>query len=106
MIGTLLHDDSVSIERVNTQHLVREAFDDPEFPALSDAVNHFKNTKEGFGYMCQLTKELREEGIKEGKEEGRIELIIKMIKNNLLSVEDAVRDYGFNRETLLRALSK
>ena len=103
--NTLINDGSKEA-RLMQLFMSEEVFYDNEFPALSEAVQHFKTTKEGFGYMCKLTRELIEEGKREGKREGQIELALKMIKNGLLSAEDAITEYGIDRNALMKKLVK
>lgn len=37
--------------------LKKEAFNNPKFPLLSDAINYYKNTKKGSGEMCDIVEE-------------------------------------------------
>lgn len=77
-------------------------FWDEEFHKLSEAVNYYKCTREGNGIMCKLAEELKDEG----KAEGQIELIVKLIKDGIISMEEAIRNYGFNEQDLRKSLNK
>ena len=89
-------------------------FCDEEFPKLSEAVNYYKCTREGNGIMCKLAEELKDEGRIEGRAEGKvegriegqIELIVKLIKDGIISTEEAIRNYGFNEQDLRKSLNK
>lgn len=86
------------------------AFWDVEFPVLSEAVNYFKHTKEGNHIMCKLAEELRDEGRKEGRKEGlyegKIEIIQSLIKDGILTLEEAIKRYGFSEQEIRKCLNK
>ena len=64
--------------------------------------------------MCKLAEELKDEGRIEGRAEGKvegriegqIELIVKLIKDGIISTEEAIRNYGFNEQDLRKSLNK
>lgn len=56
--------------------------------------------------MCKLAEELKDEGRTEGKIEGQLELIVKLIKDGIISTEEAIRNYGFNEQDLQKNLNK
>ena len=98
--------DDTKISRLLQRMIDTDSFWDSEFPALSEAVNFFKCTKEGNLIMCKLAEELKESGRIEGRQEGQLETIVTLIKNGMISLEQAVEQFGIGEQELKVYLKK
>ena len=90
------------------------AFQDDEFPHLSEAVRYYKCTKEGNNTMCQIMDEIVEEIVEERVEEiveeraknEKLKLLVSQIAEGLFTLEYAVRKYGFTEQELRNAMKQ
>ena len=75
--------------------------DNPKFPVLSSEVRRLKDSEGGVLKMSTIMEELfaelyadelkesKQKGLQEGRQEGALEMIIGLVKDKILSVEDA-----------------
>ena len=60
---------------------VEDAYYDDKFPAISERKRIFKTTEEGVNEMCEV--------IERNRAEGRLSLLVKLVRLNKLSVKEA-----------------
>ncbi|MBQ6638891.1 MAG: hypothetical protein IJH82_09630 [Lachnospiraceae bacterium] len=56
--------------------------------------------------MCKLAEELKDSGRIEGRQEGQLETIVTLIKNRMISLEQAVEQFGIGEQELKVYLQK
>ena len=72
---------------------------------MADRARYFKENPEGVSLMCKIMEDIKQEGIKEGQQKGRLSAYIEMIKAGLLSVKDAAIKLGISEEELQSKLN-
>lgn len=66
------------------------AYDDEKFPSTSECKRRFKTTEEGVSRMCEIT----EKYWNEGREKGRMDMLMELVRKNILSIKDAAEQAG------------
>jgi hypothetical protein len=65
-----------------------------KFPKTSDAKHRYKETEEGLTIMCEIMEKLTTEA----KTEGKIETLIDLVKDNVLSLAEAAKRAGMSEQ--------
>ena len=99
--NTCIVDDSDK-SRLLQLMLRKDAFYDERFPAVSNAVKYYKETKGGQEEMCEAVERLGEIFAEKAVAENRIEMIRDFL-NSGASAEDAVRIFKASSEELKKA---
>lgn len=85
-----------------------EVYDDEKFPVTSDIKRRFKTTEEGVSIMCGIIEKYINEGRAEGRVEGRAEgsmnMLMELVRDNLLPVHEAAKRAGMT-ETAFRKMA-
>ena len=68
---------------------VEDSYYDDEFPATSERKRIFKTTEEGVNEMCEVIERNRSEARAEGRTEGRLSLLMKLVQMNKLTIKEA-----------------
>lgn len=71
-----------------------EAYDDEKFPATSEIKRRFKTTEEGVSRMCEIIEKYKDEGRSEGRIEGTMNTLMELVRDNLLSIQEASKRAG------------
>ena len=66
-----------------------EAYDETRFPETSRVKRRLRETEEGREDMGSVIEEIRAECIAEGKAEGKLETLVRLVRDGLISVQDA-----------------
>ena len=75
------------------------------YELLSERTKYYKRNDMGVTKMCKIMEDIKQEGIKEGQQKGRLSAYIEMIKAGLLSVKDAAIKLGIPEEELQSKLN-
>lgn len=75
-------------------------YDDAKFPYTSARKRFFKEDEKGEKIMCDIMKEVWNEGKAEGKAEGELMMLIMLVKDGLLDVDEAVKRSGKTYEEI------
>ena len=81
-------DDASDIARL-MKIFVEDSYYDDEFPATSERKRIFKTTEEGVNEMCEVIERNRSEARAEGRTEGRLSLLMKLVQMNKLTIKEA-----------------
>ena len=82
-----------------------DAYDDARFPETSSGKRRLRETEEGGIAMGGIIDELCQEGKAEGKAEGTLETICRLVRDGLVSVQDAAASAGVDAGEIRRALA-
>ena len=82
-----------------------DAYDDARFPETSSGKRRLRETEEGGMAMGGIIEELCQESKAEGKAEGRVETICRLVRDGLVSVQDAAASAGVDAGEIRRALA-
>ena len=89
-----------------------EAYDEGRFPETSRVKRRLRETEEGRKDMGSVIEEIRAEciaeGIETGKAEGRLEMLEalgRLVRDGLVSVQDAAASAGVDADDIRRALA-
>ena len=86
-----------------------DAYDDARFPETSSGKRRLRETEEGGMAMGGIIEELCQEsearGKAEGKAEGTLETICRLVRDGLVSVQDAAASAGVDVGEIRRALA-
>lgn len=97
--NTVVKDDSEQSELLQL-FVIKDVFEHKKFPALSEAVNYFKETKDGEATMCETVENYAKEYAREYAKE----IAKKMLKKNN-SIEDVVEMTGLSTDEVEALLS-
>ena len=78
-----------------------EAYDEERFPETSRVKRRLRETEEGRKDMGSVIEEIRAEGIAEGK----LETLVRLVRDGLVSVQDAAASVGVDADEIRRALA-
>ncbi|MBQ8823414.1 MAG: PD-(D/E)XK nuclease family transposase [Lachnospiraceae bacterium] len=78
-----------------------DAYDDHKFPATSRRKRHFKEGQEGANEMSKIMDEIREDGIAEGIERGRRQLILLQYREGDITLQRACSYLHLSEEQFL-----
>ena len=78
-----------------------EAYDEERFPETSRMKRRLRETEEGRKDMGSVIEEIRAEGIAEGK----LETLVRLVRDGLVSVQDAAASVGVDADEIRRALA-
>ena len=86
-----------------------DAYDDARFPKTSREKRRLRETEEGRKAMGGVIEEIRAEswveGKAEGKAEGTLETICRLVRDGLVSVQDAAASTGVDADEIRLALA-
>ena len=86
-----------------------DAYDDARFPKTSREKRRLRETEEGRKAMGGVIEEIRAEswveGKAEGKAEGTLETICRLVRDGLVSVQDAAASTGVDADEIRRTLA-
>ena len=82
-----------------------DAYDDAHFPETSSGKRRLRETEEGGIAMGGIIEELCQESKAEGKAEGTLETICRLVRDGLVSVQDAAASAGVDVGEIRRALA-
>ena len=82
-----------------------EAYDEERFPETSRVKRRLRETEEGRKDMGSVIEEIRAECIAEGKAEGKLETLVRLVRDGLISVQDAATSVGVDADEIRRALA-
>ena len=94
-----------------------EAYDDERFPETSRMKRRLRETEEGRKDMSSVIEEIREEiraeciaegiaeGIETGKAEGTLKTLVRLVRDGLVSVQDAAASAGVDADEIRRTLA-
>ena len=98
--------DVSALMRVFTE---AEAYDEERFPETSRVKRRLRETEEGREDMGSVIEEIREEiraeCIAEGKAEGMLEALGRLVRDGLVSVQDAAASAGVDADEIRRTLA-
>ncbi len=100
--NTIIKDDSEQSELLQL-FLNRGVFQNEKYPALSEAINYFKETEDGETVMCELVESYARDYAKEYAEEYAKEVAKKMLRKNT-SIEDIVEITGLSTDDVKNIL--
>lgn len=95
-VNTAVDDGSEISELM--QCFLQTEVDNRKFPKLSKRVYYFKHEEEGIKDMCAISEEI--------KEEGRIETLIELVRDRLLSKEQAAERLNMTLEQFEQKLEQ
>ena len=81
------------------------AYDEERFPETSRMKRRLRETEEGREDMGSVIEEIRAECIAEGKERGKLETLVRLVRDGLVSVQDAATSVGVDADEIRRALA-
>ena len=90
-----------------------EAYDEARFPETSRVKRRLRETEEGREDMGSVIEEIRAECIAEGKAEGKAEgiaegtlkTLVRLVRDGLVSVQDAAASAGVDADEIRRTLA-
>ena len=98
--------DVSALMRVFTE---AEAYDEGRFPETSRVKRRLRETEEGRKDMGSVIEEIRAECIAEGKAEGIVEgtlkTLVRLVRDGLVSVQDAAASAGVDADEIRRTLA-
>jgi hypothetical protein len=66
-----------------------------KFPKTSDGKHRYKETEGGLNAMCEIMEKIaneeRMEGIKEGRNEGKLQTLFDLVKDGILTISEAAK---------------
>ena len=91
-----------------------EAYDEARFPETSRVKRRLRETEEGREDMGSVIEEIRAEciaegietGKAEGKAEGRLEALGRLVRDGIVSVQDAAASAGVDADEIRRVLAQ
>ena len=91
-----------------------EAYDEGRFPETSRVKRRLRETEEGRKDMGSVIEEIRAECIAEGKAEGKAEgiaegtlkTLVRLVRDGLVSVQDAAASAGVDADEIRRVLAQ
>ena len=60
---------------------------DMYYDVLAERVRFFKESKEGIAIMCKVMEDMRNESLKEGMQEEKRMVVIRMLSDGILTLE-------------------
>ena len=85
----------------------KKLVDNPKFPEFSAEVKRIKETEGGNLSMCKIMQEYedkaRDEGRKEGKLLGAVEVLCSLVNSGVITVSMAAQQCGMTEEAFLQA---
>lgn len=78
-----------------------DAYDDDKFPMTSRRKRHFKEEQEGVDEMCKIMDEIRNDGIEEGMERGRRQLVLLLYREGDITLQRACSYLHLSEECFL-----
>ena len=81
------------------------AYDEERFPETSRMKRRLRETEEGREDMGSVIEEIRAECIAEGEERGKVETLVRLVRDGLVSVQDAATSVGVDADEIRRALA-
>ena len=86
-----------------------EAYDEERFPETSRVKRRLRETEEGRKDMGSVIEEIRAECIAEGKAEGiaegTLKTLVRLVRDGLVSVQDAAASAGVDADEIRRTLA-
>ncbi len=86
--------------------LKREAFHEAAFPALSNAIDYFKNQKEGQDAVCKAVEDYAKKYAKEYGTECCIGLLVSLVNDGAITPECAAEKAGMSLEEFNKYLDR
>ena len=95
-----------------------EAYDEARFPETSRVKRRLRETEEGRKDMGSVIEEIREEiraeciaegkaeGIVEGEVRGTLKTLVRLVRDGLVSVQDAAASAGVDADEIRRVLAQ
>ncbi len=93
--------DGTPVSELMTIFTEDNAYDDKKFPATSKRKRYFKEDEKGVSEMCAIMQEVKEEGRKEGIEQGQLELVMHMYAAGKLTIQEACTYLGCTQDEFL-----
>ena len=91
------------------QYFVHTDAGNEDFGALSDTVNHYKNTEEGVSHVCDEVRKYGDERAAraeaKGKASEQVKLVASVMKNTNSSLEQALQMTGVTMEEYIASLT-
>lgn len=66
---------------------IKKEVNNPKFPELTKGVTELKTTEGGVNAMCEVMEKL----MAESRAEGKLEQLIELVRDGILSISDAAR---------------
>ena len=86
-----------------------EAYDEARFPETSRVKRRLRETEEGREDMGSVIEEIREEiraeCIAEGEARGTLKTLVRLVRDGLVSVQDAAASAGVDADEIRRTLA-
>ena len=90
-----------------------EAYDEARLPETSRVKRRLRETEEGREDMGSVIEEIREEiraeciaeGIETGRAEGTLKTLVRLVRDGLVSVQDAAASAGVDADEIRRTLA-
>ena len=86
-----------------------EAYDEGRFPETSRVKRRLRETEEGRKDMGSVIEEIREEiraeCIAEGEARGTLKTLVRLVRDGLVSVQDAAASAGVDADEIRRTLA-
>ena len=86
-----------------------EAYDEARFPETSRVKRRLRETEEGQKDMGSVIEEIRAECIAEGEARGEargtLKTLVRLVRDGLVSVQDAATSVGVDADEIRRALA-
>ena len=87
-----------------------EAYDEARFPETSRVKRRLRETEEGREDMGSVIEEIREEiraeCIAEGEARGTLKALVRLVRDGLVSVQDAAASAGVDADEIRRVLAQ
>ncbi|WP_140401535.1 hypothetical protein [Eubacterium sp. An11] len=87
-LGKLMHDFSCT--QPSQMH----------YKVLADRARYFKESKEGIAIMCKAMEDMRNQALKEGIKQGKIDVAFRMVKKGDFSDEEIAELSGLSIEEI------
>ena len=103
-------DDGSDIAELMKIFVQDNFYDEKKFPHVSGQKRYLKENQEGvrtmMGVMEKLLSEERDEGHLEGRQEGKIDMLVQLVQEEIISVKDAAARLSMSEEAFLQLLNK
>ena len=99
-------DDSTKHSRLLKLFLKSESFYDEMFPALSEAIQFYKDTERGQEAVSEVTKKWEKNGYEKGFAQGIFQTVLSLLKQNKITPADAAKELEISEEELKELMEK
>lgn len=86
--------------------LKSESFYDEMFPALSKAIQFYKDTERGQEAVSEVTKKWEKNGYDKGFAQGIFQTVLSLLKQNKITPADAAKELEISEEELKELMEK